>query len=330
MKTKKQYTNYQGVILAAGRGSRMQAFSNEYPKPILPVANKPLLVYQIELLQSVGIVDIIILIGHKGYQIARVLGDGSRYGVKLKYVEQTRMLGIAHAVGQLEPHIDRPFLMFLGDIFFVPKDIEEMFKTFERLGEGAVLATKLESNLEAIKRNYSVVKNVDGRVVRVIEKPKHVSNNLKGVGIYLFDLHVFDAIRRTPRTAMRDEYEITDTIQVLINDGFTVRTVDAVSDDLNITYPEDLLNINLLIIKSLGEKSLIAKNIEMHPEAKIIRSVIGENVYIKNPITIKDSLIFENTILKADKDVIRAIVTPHTIEQCEVGIAGFVEGWNEF
>ncbi|MCB1921347.1 MAG: NTP transferase domain-containing protein, partial [Candidatus Competibacteraceae bacterium] len=76
----------------------MQVFSDEYPKPLLPVGNKPLLAHQIELMRNLGIREVIILIGHKGYQIARVLGDGSQYGVRLRYVEQTEVLGIAHAV----------------------------------------------------------------------------------------------------------------------------------------------------------------------------------------------------------------------------------------
>ena len=313
---KSKFGQYQGVLLAAGKGSRMQAFSDEYPKPILPVANKPLLVHQIELLCQLGISEIIILIGHKGYQISRMLGDGSQYGVKLKYVEQTDMLGIAHAVGQLEAHINRPFLMFLGDIFFIPKDVQNMFYLFEQQNPGAVLATKEETDHAAIKRNFSVIKDDDGRVIRVIEKPRHVANNLKGVGLYLFGLSIFDAIRRTPRTAMRDEYEITDAIQVLINDGHIVRTVDAVSDDLNVTFPDDLLKINLQYMLSEGIDNLIADSAQIHPQAKIIRSVIGPSVQINSPLTICDSLIFEDTIIDTNKDLNHVIVTPNKIIRC--------------
>jgi len=313
--------HYQGVLLAAGKGSRMQAFSDEYPKPILPVANKPLLVHQIELLQSLGITDIIILIGHKGYQISRVLGDGSQYGVRLKYVEQEQMLGIAHALGQLESHIDRPFLMCLGDIFFVQKNVAAMFEVFESMGKGAVLATKEEPDPDAIKRNFSVIKDEKDHVIRVIEKPRHVDNNLKGVGLYLFDLNIFDAIRRTPRTAMRDEYEITDAIQVLINDGHTVRTVDAVSDDLNMTFPDDLLKINLCFVQPVEPKvvNLVAENVLIHPDARIIRSIIGNGVQINEPITISDSLIFDNVTISENVNISHAIVTPSQIVRCSIG-----------
>ena len=242
-------SKYMGVLLAAGHATRTGTLRDEFPKPILPIGNKPLLVHQIELLRSMGIIDITVLIGHKGYQITRVLGDGERHGVRLQFVEQKSMLGIAHALGQLENYVDRPFLLFLGDIYFVPKDIGSMFRVFEEENCGAVLATKQETDVSAIRRNFSVILDNTGKVVRVIEKPRHVVNNLKGVGLYLFDLQVFDAIRRTPRTAMRDEYEITDSIQVMIDDGHVVRSTDAVHDDLNVTYPEDLLWMNIALAR---------------------------------------------------------------------------------
>jgi dTDP-glucose pyrophosphorylase len=307
---------YQGVLLAAGKGSRMRAFSEELPKPILPVGNRPLLVHQIELLKQLGIRDIVVLIGHKGYEIARVLGDGSRYGVNITFVEQTQMLGIAHAVGQLESHVDRPFLMFLGDIFFVPRDIEAMFRTFEEQGDGAVLATKVEPDPEAIRRNFSVELADDGRVTRVIEKPRHVTNDLKGVGLYLFDLHIFDAIRRTPRTAMRDEYEITDSIQVLIDDGHTVRTANAVSDDLNLTFPEDVLKVNLRYLGGLGRDRLVDETAEVHEGAVLDNVVVGPRVRIRAPARISNAVLFEGACVDDAAPIEHAIVTRRTIVRC--------------
>src|SRR5438128_1281295 len=123
-------TRYTGAILAAGSGARMLPFSEKYPKPLLPVCNKPLIQHQIEIMRSVGITDIVILVGHKGFEISKVLGDGGSLGVSLRYVEQTSALGIAHAVGRLEPHISQPFLLFLGDIYFIEKNIAEMFERF--------------------------------------------------------------------------------------------------------------------------------------------------------------------------------------------------------
>ena len=104
------------AILAAGRGTRMYPFSTRFPKPILPICNKPLLQHQIEMMRDLGIREILLVIGHLGHEIAGALGDGSDLGVQIKYVEQTETLGIANALGQLEPHVHEPTFLLLGDI----------------------------------------------------------------------------------------------------------------------------------------------------------------------------------------------------------------------
>jgi glucose-1-phosphate thymidylyltransferase len=311
---------YTGVILAGGRGNRMAPFSEKLPKPLLPVCNRPLMEYQIDIMRSIGITDVVILIGHKGYEIARVLGDGARLGVKIRYVEQTRVLGIAHAVGHLENEIDHPFMLFLGDIFFATKNLREMIELFETQDGGAVLATRHEPDPSAIRKNYSLKISCEGFVTRVIEKPRHVQNTLKGVGLYLFDLTVFDAIRRTPRTAMRDEYEITDSIQVLIQDGYPVRACNCVEEDINLTTPADLLSCNLLQARRQPEQALIGQNVSIHSGARIINSVVGSNVTIPNPISISESLIFDDTRVDSAKDFRQCIVTPSFHLDCNVSL----------
>jgi dTDP-glucose pyrophosphorylase len=303
----------------------MHPFSDSYPKPILPICNKPLITYQIQLMCSLGIKDIIILIGHKGFEITKVLGDGRQLGVRLRYIEQVSTLGIAHAVGRLESHIDRPFLLFLGDIFFVPGDLKAMFAMLEEQGGGAVLATKEETDPEAIRRNYSLALSADGFVTRVVEKPRHTTNRLKGVGIYLFDLPIFDAIRRTPRTAMRDEYEITDAIQVLIDDGYPVRPASVVVDDINLTYPSDLLRCNLMQARVTPAEHLISQNLIINKSASLQDCIIGDNVTIRNPIKISRSLIFENTCVTTQADLDGYIVTPEHLVDCR-NTAQFAQG----
>ena len=307
---------YVGVILAAGRGKRMFPFSEDYPKPILPICNKPLIEYQIEIMQSLGIREIVILVGHKGFHISKLLGDGSRFGVRIRYVEQTVMLGIAHAVGRLEQYLDAPFLLFLGDIFFVPGDLQEMFRLFEEQQGGAVLGTKDETNPAAIRLNYSVVLNAEGFVTRVIEKPRHATNRMKGVGIYLFDPAIFDAIRRTPRTAMRDEYEITDSIQVMIQDGHPVRPANSVKEDINLTAPADLLRCNLLQMQSLRQEVLMGANAHLHDAAQLQNCVVGSNVTIRNPISIQNSVIFDNSCVDSTSGFDNYIITPENLVDC--------------
>ena len=306
-----------GVILAAGKGTRMAPFSQRFPKPLLPVCNRPILEYQIEYMKKAGIQEIILVIGHLGYSIARYFGEGESLGVKIRYVEQEETLGIAHAMGRLEPYISSPFLLFLGDIFFITEDLSVMIRELSEKKASAVLAVKQEEDPEAIKRNFAVLLNEEGYVKRVIEKPRYVTNPLKGCGLYLFDLHIFDAIRRTPRTAMRDEYEITDAIQILVDDGFPVVTSNIVKKDMNVSFPHDLLLCSLEELRHQGKPSLVGKDCHIHPEAVLEEAIIGDNVRINQPIRIHQSLIFSNTSVDTHADLERCIVTPETMIECK-------------
>jgi dTDP-glucose pyrophosphorylase len=302
-----------GVILAAGQGTRLQPFSERFPKPILPILGKPLLQYQIECLRDLGVRRVIIVIGHLGFEIVRTLGDGRRLGVEIEYVDQGKTLGIAHAVSKLEPLVDRPFMLFLGDIFFVHEDLARMVAMLGEDGVRGVLAVKDETSIEAVRRNFVVRENDDGFVKRVIEKPQHPPSMLKGCGLYLFDPVFFDAARRTPRTAMRDEYELTDAIQIFVDDGHRVRAARVVRDDLNLSYPADLLDINL---KLLGEQSFVGKDVRLAPGCRIEHSVVLDGVTVAHPITIRDSLVFPGVTVTAQSDIRRAIVTADDVIEC--------------
>lgn len=314
-----------GVILAAGKGSRMAPFSTSYPKPLLPVCNKPILVHQLDHMRSMGITDVVVVVGHLGYEISRVLGDGHKYGVNIRYVEQKDILGIAHAVSRLENVIKNKFLLFLGDIFFDTQNLSSMLDDMEKHSAGAVLAVKEEPNREAIKRNFAVVLDDHGMVRRVIEKPRYTNNHLKGCGLYLFDLPIFDAIRRTPRTAMRDEYEITDSIQILIDDGYPVVAANVVLDDINVSFPHDLLECNLMQLRKANRERLLADPaVESH--ARFENSIVGAKVTFANPISVRNSLIFEGTEVSTAADLDYAIVTPENMIDCRNLIKGATVG----
>lgn len=310
-----QTQSIMGVILAGGKGSRMYPFSDHRPKCTLPICNKPLMEHQIEMMKAVGITDIIVVIGHYGFDVVRVMGNGERFGITIRYVDQGQTLGIAHALSKLETMIDRPFLLFLGDIFFVTASLAPMIEEFRRQDVHGVLATKTEHNMNAIKRNFSVLMDEAGFVRRVIEKPRHPLNNLKGCGLYLFDLHIFDAVRRTPRTASRDEYEITDSIQILIDDGFKVRSMNIIEDDLNLTYPEDLLAINLAELKRRGKRHLIGRNTAI-AEHLVSNAVIGDNVTMHGTIHIRNSVVLADSVITAAEDIDNTIITPEQRIYC--------------
>jgi dTDP-glucose pyrophosphorylase len=304
-----------GVILAAGKGARMYPFSERSPKPILPILNRPLLSHQIDVMRDCGIAEIHIVVGHLGYQVASAFGGGTHHGVRIHFVEQESTLGLAHAVGALEQRVQLPFVLMLGDIYFHLR--APLRPVMDQVLSGEVnanLVSMHEPDPEMMRRNFVIQADERGRVHRVIEKPRYVDSQLKGCGLYVFDQHIFDAIRRTPRTAMRDEYEITDSIQILINDGWIVHHHPIVERDLNLTKPEDVLRINLLELDRRGWPHLIADRVTLPPGATVERSVIGEGVLVRHPIRIINSVILPNAVVDAKHDVDGVVMDgEHTI-----------------
>ena len=305
-------SNYLGVILAAGHGSRMGPFGEEMPKPIVPICNKPLLAYQLESMKSVGIDEVFIVIGHLGHRITQALGDGSRFGVRIRYVEQQHRLGIAHAVGQLERHVTRPFLLMLGDIFFEVPNLGAMMDELEQNRASAVIAVKEETDAEAVKRNFAVLLREDGAVRRVIEKPRHVPNMLKGCGLYLFDLPIFDAIRRTPRTAMRDEYELTDSIQILIDYEFPVRVAPVVDWDVNITYTRDLIDCCMHQLRKLNKRSLAGDGCDIARGTELTDTVLGDRVIVRKPARLERCVVLSDVVLDDGRAHTETVITKNS------------------
>jgi dTDP-glucose pyrophosphorylase len=151
----------------------------------------------------------------------------------------------------------------------------------------------------------------------VIEKPRYLTNNLKGCGVYLFDLAIFDAIRRTPRTAQRDEYEITNSIQILIDDGYPVYPIETIEWDMNVTFAKDLLECNHRQLDRLSLNSLIGENVRL-PEATVVeRSVIGNNAVIRHPIAVRNSLILGDAVVDATEDLDHMLITPEASVRCD-------------
>ena len=301
---------YQGVILAAGHGSRMGPFGERVPKPIAPICNKPLLVYQLEYMKRLGVEEVLIVIGHLGHRIAQLLGDGSQYGVRIEYVEQQQRLGLAHAVGQLERHIHHPFLLFLGDIFFQVPDLGRMIQSFETHRPAAVLAVKEEADPEAIKKNFSIFLNDNGTVRRVIEKPRHIENTMKGCGLYLFDERIFDAIRLTPRTAMRDEYELTNSIQILIDLDYPVRVERVVEWDMNLTFIRDLIECCVYQLRQMARPFVIGKECELAEGVDLAQTVIGDQVKILRPVRLERCVVLPGVVLDDGYDYQDCVITP--------------------
>jgi len=309
----KKTNNPYGVILAGGGGKRIEPLSFKLPKPLLPVCNKPIIQYQVEYMMGLGISNFLIVVHHLKEKIMDFFDRQTWRDVQIKFIDQKQPLGIAHALAVLEPYLDAPFLLFLGDIFLVPKNLRRIMKLHGERKAAAILAVKRESDLANLGRNFGVIRDDYGLVKRVIEKPRHLKTDLKGCGVYFFDLSIFDAVRRTPRTAMRDEYEITSAIQILIDDGYPVYAAEVVAWDMNVTVPQDLLICNLRHLQKMGGQNIIGDRVSINPDATIINSIIGDDVRIVNPAAIENSLVFPHSVITPTRPMRNAIITPEQI-----------------
>jgi len=306
-----------GIILAAGKGSRMQPFSDYCPKSALPVLTKPIIVHQLEMMHRLGIERVVIVVGHLGFQVVTAVSSYPIAGqLKIEYVDQKETLGIAHALGTLESRVDGAVMMFLGDIYFITDRLDQMIQTYRLPDVGAVLAAKGEQDPRAISRNFAIFEDEKGRVLRVVEKPRQVRTNLKGCGLYLFGPDIFDAIRRTPRTAMRDEYEITNSIQILIEDGIDVRAARVVDEDLNLTVAGDLLAVNLAELKRLGRRRLVADGTDIPSNVSLNDCTVGRKVRFEGPARLERCVLFDDVVVPAGLERFNSILFGDRIIAC--------------
>jgi UDP-N-acetylglucosamine diphosphorylase / glucose-1-phosphate thymidylyltransferase / UDP-N-acetylgalactosamine diphosphorylase / glucosamine-1-phosphate N-acetyltransferase / galactosamine-1-phosphate N-acetyltransferase len=295
-----------GVILAAGKGTRMP-FSSDCPKPLLPICNEPLIHRQVRQLAAAGAKSIVVVVGHLGEKIKASLGSGKRHGVRITYVLQEKALGIAHALSLVEPHVGQQFCVILGDLFLEFDDLRAMWRSTTENRLAAVLTVR-KDRFERVKKNFSVELDSRGLVERVVEKPQEPKSLLKGCGVYLFSREIFTAIRLTPRSKLRDEYELTDAIQTMIDRGARVGVSDVVSRDHNLSSPADLLECNIFAMKLQGVESIVPKSCRVGRSAVVRNSVIGDRAEIEEGCELTNSLVFPNARLGGRLD--RAIVTP--------------------
>jgi dTDP-glucose pyrophosphorylase len=305
-----------GVILSAGKGSRIDPFNAQYPKPLLPVGNVPILGHHLNRLKAVGIRDVKIVVGHLMDHIINHYGRGHEAGVAIQYVEQTQTLGIAHAVSKVEPHVSGPILLCLGDIFYLTSGLDRLVARYRAGDVAAVVAVMEDRDPSSLRKNFSVELDHSGFVRRVVEKPRQVTTPLKGCGIYLFGPELFDAIHKTPRTALRDEYEITTTIQIMIDDGLKVAAEAVVDWDLNVTFPKDLLAANLRYLTHVGQENIVDPAARIHPRARLEKSVVARDVVIDAPIHVLESVILPGSVVSGGEDLRRAIVSRDVVIRC--------------
>ena len=223
----------KALVLSGGAGTRLRPITHTRAKQLVRVANKPVLFYGLEAIAAAGIKQAGIVVGETAAEIKAAVGDGSAWGLEVTYLQQEAPLGLAHAVLIAREYLgDEDFVMYLGDNL-LQQDLREFVGRFEaqrssatapRLGDECPWAPSAQILLAHVEdpQRFGVAElDAAGHVLRLVEKPADPPSDLALVGVYLFDMHIHEAVASIKPSA-RGELEITDAIQWLIEQGHVV------------------------------------------------------------------------------------------------------------
>lgn len=286
----------KALVLSGGSGTRLRPFSYSMPKQLMPVANQPVLEHVLVNIRDLGVSQIGVVVGDRATAIADALGDGSRLGVRLTYLHQTRPRGLADGVRVARRFLgDDDFLLYLGDNVLADGVADAATRFLHRRPAAQLVVQKVSD-----PRAYGVVElDTDGTVRRLVEKPQRPRSDLAVVGLYFFTAAIHqavDAIGPSPR----GELEITDAVQWLVSRGAPVRATEYVGYWKDVGSIEDLLDCNRRLLTKL--RPAIAGTVDAS-------SVLEASVVVEEGAHVVRSRIFGPAIVGANS----------VIEDCELG-----------
>src|SRR3954449_5060265 len=302
----------KGLILSGGKGTRLRPITHTSAKQLVPVANKPVLFYGLEAMADAGIGEVgIIIAPETGDEIRAAAGDGSDFGLEITYIEQDEPAGLAHAVLTAEGFLgDSAFVMYLGDNLLRDGITELVEHCRAEAPDAMILLTQVPD-----PEHYGVAElDGDEQVKRLVEKPKEPETDLALVGVYMFTPSIFDAARSI-EPSWRNELEITDAIQHLIDRGLRVDPHIVRGWWKDTGQVQDMLDANRLILDDLGERI----------EGELIDSRVEGRVVIEPGVVLERATVRGPAIIGAGSRIVDAYIGPYsaigsdvTIERAEI------------
>jgi UDP-N-acetylglucosamine diphosphorylase/glucosamine-1-phosphate N-acetyltransferase len=249
----------KAVVLAAGKGVRLWPLTENRSKHMIPIAGKPIVEYVISAIKSARIGSLIVVTQYRSELVKKHLGDGSKFGVTIEYVDQPDVSGTANAISAAQDRIGtHDFLVAYGDLLVTPRAIRRVADTYKRKGRKPTIGLVSVSQPES----YGIARVSGDLVTEIVEKPSPPQRpgNLANTGIYVLNPIIFDHLQSTPRSG-RGEFEITDTISSMARSGTKVAwaRIDP-SDWQDIGRPWDILSANARLLTKLRRR--IAGRIE--------------------------------------------------------------------
>lgn len=259
----------KALIAAGGHATRLRPITHSINKHLIPLVNKPMLEYAIEKIAECGVNEIAINTNPGDTEIASAIGDGSRWGVRITYLEQhSGPKGVAHVVANASDWIgDDPFIFYLGDNIIL-NSIVPLVERFEREKMDCLLGLSRVPD----PQRFGVPEIKDGRIVRVVEKPEHPSSDFAVTGIYIYRSPMLEAVKSISPSA-RGEYEISEAHTWLIDHGYRVGYEEITGWWKDTGKPDDLIQGNSLLLDLIKTSSIA-------PDAIVEKGAILEGVVV--------------------------------------------------
>jgi len=280
----------KAVLLAAGEGVRLLPITATRPKHLIKVGGKPILQFCLEAVKNAGITEAIIVTHYMGDAIRQYFGDGEKLGLRISYVEQKAAFGTGNAAGVAEPYVDDDFVLVYGDLLFGLDAVKNVLKLYERGKTAAVMGVVQVDKPES----YGIIKlDEEKKVKRIVEKPAagKAPSNLANAGVYVFSRVVFDKIKQT-KASVRGEWELTDAVTLLAEEGKTVLAAEISKDDwFDVGRPWDLLDANNWALKRMELQVLgtIEQGAHLIGPVSVAESArIRSGAYIEGPVFIDE------------------------------------------
>lgn len=325
----------KALIASGGRGTRLRPLTHTQNKHLIPIANKPILHYAIEAAVDAGIKQIGIVCNADSREVQTAIGNGSRWGVRITYIPQKAPLGLAHVVKIAEKFIRKDdFIFYLGDNMLVG-GVKRYIEEFEASGCNCFLTLARVQDPE----RFGVPEIKRGKIVRVEEKPKKPRSDFAVAGIYIYDRHIFEAVKKIAPSP-RGELEISDAHQYLIDHGYAVGYAEITGWWKDTGKPTDLLEANRLVLDNIRSRidgkvdraSAIAGKVIVEEGAKIVNSVIrgpaiiGKNCVIENSYIGPFSSIGNNSVIRNAEVEYSIVLRDCKIHNVRLRIEGSILG----
>ena len=299
----------QALILAGGEGTRLRPLTSTIPKPVVPLVDRPFVAFMLGWLRAHGVEDVVMACGHMASGVRNVLGDGSAFGVALRYVEEQRPLGTGGALKFAEPLLDDRFLMLNGDVL-TDLDLTAQISQHERTGALATLAlTPVED-----PSHYGLVRIADGgEVTEFVEKPAPDQIDTRNIsaGVYVLERAVLDMLEADrPASIERDVFPrlVGEGLFGCVADGYwkdigtperyLEGTFDILEGTVDTEVRERLGEAYLCVEDGVQNRGRIIPSALVETGCRIAKGVrVGSRVVLEQGVTVGRNTTIERAVV---------------------------------